>query len=482
MKNRHTLFRDQFWQNYFEDFVNDPNYWYQPKGFAIRRETLPKIYERLKVLKNYQGRPWKIFQKEYTKLLLKKNLVELRKPKRHYTASDYSAISRMNKVVFSTLGPAWVDPKSTVSITEAGEYFLKTKCNPQIIEEQILKYQLGNPCLPQIKNIKLFPLLFLLELLLNFPRTVQGLGISKDEYILFVSRAQSAEQMGLTLERIEKYRGLSDKQKQVLMDSLDRAPIITEGKIRAHSRRSSLLNTIQLDSSYALDFLCFPHYICCEPRGPRARIYIPEPYWRKASALVRKYRQEFCYIEFASEKDWFSYYGDRSKKGTFQEALEYYETTSKLPQALEVYSAVLRKGMLKERTPLNLEAYATLRFREKMLEDFLELNLEQLEKGLKLIKRQFPTLVGPIDILALDAQKHYLVIELKKGKTSDKVLGQLYRYMGYIEEEMSQGKYVRGTVVSQEIDRKLIYAFKASQNPHLQLFRFQFVGQAEELK
>jgi len=137
--------------------------------------------------------------------------------------------------------------------------------------------------------------------------------------------------------------------------------------------------------------------------------------------------------------------------------------------------------MIKERKPLDIAEYATLRFREKMLEDFLELNLNLLEKGLKLIQRQYPTLIGPIDILAIDSKKHYVVIELKKGKASDKVMGQLHRYIGYIEEEKSKGKYVRGTIVSQGIDNKLKYAFKASKNPHLQLFKLQFTGKAEKI-
>ena len=397
-------------------------------------------------------------------------MVELRKPRRLYTPTDYSAISRMNKVVFSSLGLAWVDAKSMVFITKAGEQFLKTRGKPGVIEDQILKYQISNPSFPQGKKTRLFPHLFLLDLLLNFPGTDDRKGISKDEFILFVSRSQSPEDVEKVAEQITKYRALAGEQKDVLKQTLKNVPILSDGKFQAHARRQSIFHTIELDSSYTLDFLCFPHYICCDTGGSNSRIFIPQEHWQKANELVRKYHREFHFIEFASEKDWFSYYGDPMRKGTVQDALDYYETTSKLPQALEAYSTALRKGVLKERKPLNIEEYATLRFKEKMLEDFLELNLDYLEKGLKLVKRQFPTIIGPIDLLAMDANKHYMVIELKKGKASDKVMGQIHRYIGFIEEEMSRGKYVRGTIVGQEIDRKLVYAFKASKNPHLKLY------------
>jgi len=482
MATSRLVFRDQFWKDYFEEFVNNAEYWHQPKGFAIRRETLPVIYRRLRILAGYAGKPWREVQDEYTDALIKKGLIELRKAKRHYTASDYSAISRMNKVVFSTLGLAWVDAKSEVFITRAGEKFLNSRGKAEIIGDQILKYQLSNPSFSKGRKIKVFPHMFLLDLLLNFPGDSNERGITKNEFILFVSRAQDTEDLGKVIERIRRYRQLAGEEKDWLWASLGNVPIISGGRVRAHPRRRSILHTIELDSSYILDFLCFPHYVCCEGRGPKARIGVPARYWQKVHGLVRKYHREYCYTEFGSEKDWFSHYGDPARKATLEDALDYYETTSKLPQALRVYSDALSKGMLKERKPLNLEEYASLRFREKMLEDFLELNLEQLEKGLKLIRRQYPTLIGPIDILAIDSDKHYVVIELKKGKASDKVMGQLHRYMGYIEEEISKGKYVRGTIVSREIDRKLVYAFKASKNPHLQLFEFRFIGHAEEVK
>jgi hypothetical protein len=77
---------------------------------------------------------------------------------------------------------------------------------------------------------------------------------------------------------------------------------------------------------------------------------------------------------------------------------------------------------------------------EKHLEDFLIANWNKTEIGKSynliyeegdLVSQQYPTDVGPIDILA--KHKHdnsYLVIELKKGRSSDSVVGQILRYIG----------------------------------------------------
>jgi RecB family endonuclease NucS len=108
------------------------------------------------------------------------------------------------------------------------------------------------------------------------------------------------------------------------------------------------------------------------------------------------------------------------------------------------------------------EQYRELQIQEKHLEDMLEHNIGRLGGGLTLVQsgRQYETLVGPIDLLAVD-QEGYVVIELKKGRTADKVFGQLCRYMGYVKREVAEGKPVRGIIVGRDIDKKLLYAVEA---------------------
>ena len=76
---------------------------------------------------------------------------------------------------------------------------------------------------------------------------------------------------------------------------------------------------------------------------------------------------------------------------------------------------------------------------EKHLEDFLVANWSQSQLGQdydifqedgEIKGQQFPTDTGNIDALAISKDKtRLLVVELKKGRASDAVVGQIQRYM-----------------------------------------------------
>ena len=84
---------------------------------------------------------------------------------------------------------------------------------------------------------------------------------------------------------------------------------------------------------------------------------------------------------------------------------------------------------------------------EKHLEDFLIFNWSQTELSKKydlvtdegvVVAQQYASDTGPIDILAISKdKKEYLVVELKKGKTNDVVVGQTLRYMGFVKSELA---------------------------------------------
>jgi restriction system protein len=111
---------------------------------------------------------------------------------------------------------------------------------------------------------------------------------------------------------------------------------------------------------------------------------------------------------------------------------------------------------------------------EEHLEDFLIKNWANTElgKGYNIYVdeentgRQFPTDTGPLDILAISKDRsELLVIELKKGRTSDRVLGQIQRYMGYVIDELAEpNQKVKGLIIGFDEDLALKRALRVAQN------------------
>lgn len=119
---------------------------------------------------------------------------------------------------------------------------------------------------------------------------------------------------------------------------------------------------------------------------------------------------------------------------------------------------------------------------EKHLEDFLIANWASTELSKnydiyeaegELIGQQFPTDTGPIDILAISKDKsELLVIELKKGRVSDVVVGQTQRYMGYVQTELAESSQkVKGLIIGLDDDLRLKRALSVTQN--IDFYRYQ---------
>ena len=121
---------------------------------------------------------------------------------------------------------------------------------------------------------------------------------------------------------------------------------------------------------------------------------------------------------------------------------------------------------------------------EKYLEDFIVSNWEKTLLGNTLalhveddeIATQYSTDLGPIDILARDKSNHdWVVIELKKGKSSDAVVGQLLRYMGWVKKHRATGsENVRGIIITSAPDDRIRYAMLVSQGISFYTYRVSF--------
>ena len=119
---------------------------------------------------------------------------------------------------------------------------------------------------------------------------------------------------------------------------------------------------------------------------------------------------------------------------------------------------------------------------EKHLEDFLVQNWAQTELGRQYdifeeegekVGQQYPTDTGPMDILAISKdKKELLVIELKKGRGNDVVVGQVLRYMGFAMQELAEsGQTVKGIIIALDDDQGLKRALAAT--PNVSFYRYQ---------
>lgn len=90
--------------------------------------------------------------------------------------------------------------------------------------------------------------------------------------------------------------------------------------------------------------------------------------------------------------------------------------------------------------------------------------------------RQFPAGSWSIDFLAIDRSTNDLVvIELKRGQTSDATVGQMLRYRGWVSENLAEpGQHVRGVIVCQAIDEALRYAVKGMQDITVMTYQVDF--------
>ena len=115
---------------------------------------------------------------------------------------------------------------------------------------------------------------------------------------------------------------------------------------------------------------------------------------------------------------------------------------------------------------------------EKDLQNFLAKNLSSLEEGLRLYEDEaingieFPVGGRSIDILAVDKNNAYVVIELKVSRGYDRVVGQILRYMAWIRKHHAEaGQKVRGIVVAREISEDIMLA--CSEAGNIDLFEYQ---------
>jgi predicted RNA-binding protein len=120
---------------------------------------------------------------------------------------------------------------------------------------------------------------------------------------------------------------------------------------------------------------------------------------------------------------------------------------------------------------------------EVHLEEFMFKNWDQIEFGEKLHLykednqngRQYPAGTWSIDFLCLDSNNNFVILELKRGKTSDAVVGQILRYIGWVKENLAKpGQSVLGIIISHDIDEGLKYSISGLKNIRVMKYQVDF--------
>ncbi|MEC9424436.1 MAG: endonuclease NucS [Actinomycetota bacterium] len=86
---------------------------------------------------------------------------------------------------------------------------------------------------------------------------------------------------------------------------------------------------------------------------------------------------------------------------------------------------------------------------EAHLQELLAANPTTIDGGLRLVRREFPTDIGPVDLLCRDADGKAVAIEVKRRGEIDGV-EQLTRYLDFLNRDPML-RPVRGIFVAQEI-------------------------------
>jgi restriction system protein len=190
---------------------------------------------------------------------------------------------------------------------------------------------------------------------------------------------------------------------------------------------------------------------------------------------VLPHRRSIKWFNNILEKESFSdsLRGSMGASGTVSEISKHSEEIERLIRGNSISQFVSN-----DETIENVSEFAL----EKHLEDFLVKNWKSTELGKdydiyqedgEFVGQQYPTDTGIIDILAISKDKKtILVVELKKGRVSDHVVGQIQRYMGYVKAELCESNQnVKGVIIGLEDDLKIRRALSVTTN--IEFYRYQ---------
>ena len=437
------------WKKFVYKYNIQETYWYVHQRDFNDAEALLI----LETFEKYQGKTWnKSIQSKIRNELLKENIIDPRK--KNNKEGNANAIIRGVITVLTTYGLAYWDKKTNIALTPVGKKFLENGNFVKLKENQMWKYLIYNPTFKENKfnKVKIVPHAMLVKILGQLSH------VTMDEYVLFVSRSEKFSQDKDVIDLINKWRNESKKTQKSILDRLQREKISVKG--------SSMYEKIKRNSTYSTNLFA-NNFDYLKKYDQKIKLTNSE----KANHLFEKFEQNFEYIRFIKKQDWMEFYGDHTRSLTKEEALEYVEA----------------KGFATGQNKFKEEAKRIFALNPNLIKSFSEEEYEKnyedeihihkiyknepgaIENGLKLVKGEefnngfkwrIPEYgVGEVDLFCKDKNDNYVVVELKKRKGSDKTIGQILRYIGWVKRNICKNtEKVRGIIISREYDEKIKYA------------------------
>lgn len=159
--------------------------------------------------------------------------------------------------------------------------------------------------------------------------------------------------------------------------------------------------------------------------------------------------------------------------GTVSDISGYAEEIEKLIGGISAPKLVSTDETVEDPVAFAIEKHLEAFLVENWLQTDLGKDYDIYEEDGEKVGQQYPTDTGPMDVLAIKKDKsELLVVELKKGRASDAVVGQVLRYMGYVLQELAESNQkVRGVIIALEDDQRIRRALAVT--PSIDFYRYQ---------
>jgi hypothetical protein len=417
---------------FLREYSNCDSYWYVPKARSVSDDSLEDIAAMLQVLDaEFADRVWDgEAQSEFLDRLID---VEVVAPTSDQgTQQDQNALPRILKVLLGTLGLARVDGSGALVLTPAGIELATVASEADredVVVNQVAKIQWpqypGSPADRQGFS-GLLPLLFLLQVLQRV-----GYRMSATEWILFLNLAQAQDDADRVVRYIRTWRDLSAAEREELLAIVE--PV--QWPTRAQARET----TVRLDSSYQIALLAFPEFLNVDHEDGQTLIRAVDS--EHLDEFVEEQLADLKIATYESEDEWIGYFGDPELGPDWLtyllSAIDAAESADEADEILDAAGESDGAAAKAANDPA-----VRRRQREKQIEDYYYEYPEEIEEGLWVVEggRQFQTGVGPIDLLCVDSQDRWVVVEIKVGEAEDAVFGQVLRYMGWIHRNFPDGE------------------------------------------